>query len=163
MASLTNRRSSQPSSPTRLSPLPENHAHTPTSPSSPSPIISLGVNTLAKTKGCAPVTRPSGSVISERSDSGISECSFSVDDNSQNTQNNQFGLTNGRTVTGRNILQSGKTPSLDWQSSVDSAVCDDDYISSKSGYGPSQRKISREALLVKSAAADTLLNAHSRI
>ncbi|XP_064106001.1 myosin light chain kinase, smooth muscle-like isoform X3 [Macrobrachium nipponense] len=129
---LANRRSSQPSSPTRLSPLPENQAHTPTSPSTPPPTNSPGLNSLSKTKGCPPVTRSSGSVISERSDSG------------------------------RNILQSGKTPSLDWQSSVDSAVCDDDYIS-KSGFGSSQRKISREALLVKSAAADSMINAHSRI
>lgn len=64
-------------------------------------------------------------------------------------------------MAGQNILQSGKTPSLDWQSSVDSAVCDDDYIS-KSGFESSTRKISREALLVKSAT-ETLMNDHSRI
>ncbi|XP_071534904.1 myosin light chain kinase, smooth muscle-like isoform X1 [Panulirus ornatus] len=161
MANLTNRRSSQPSSPTRLSPLPENHAHTPASPSSPSPASSP--TTLTKTKGCAPVTRPSASVVSERSDSGISECSYGVEENNQNQQNNQFGITNGRAVTGCNVLKSGKTPSLDWQSSVDSAVCDDDYIS-KNSFGSSPRKISREGLIhVKSAVADTHMNSHSRI
>ncbi|KAK4304915.1 hypothetical protein Pmani_023160 [Petrolisthes manimaculis] len=158
MANLTSRRSSQPSSPTRLSPLPENHP-----PSSPSPASSP--ITLSKAKGCAPVTRPSASIVSERSDSGISECSFNIDDSLQNSQqSNQFGLTNGRAVSGRNVLKSGKTPSLDWQSSVDSAMCDEDYIS-KSNYGSTPtRKISREALIhAKTAVADTLMNAHSRI
>lgn len=161
MANLTNRRSSQPSSPTRLSPLPENHAHTPASPASPAPASSP--TTLTKTKGCAPVTRPSASIVSERSDSGISECSYGVEENNQNQLNNQFGITNGRAVTGCNVLKSGKTPSLDWQSSVDSAVCDDDYIS-KSSFGSSPRKISREGLIhAKSAVADTHMNSHSRI
>lgn len=161
MANLTNRRSSQPSSPTRLSPLPENNTHVPTSPSSSSPVSSP--NALTKTKGCAPVTRPSASTVSERSDSGISECSFGIEENNQNNSNSQFGITNGRAVTGRNVLKSGKTPSLDWQSSVDSAVCEDDYIS-KSNFSSSPRKISRDALIhVKSAVADTLMNAHSRV
>lgn len=158
MANLTSRRSSQPSSPTRLSPLPENH-----SPSSPSPASSPV--THSKAKGCAPVTRPSASIVSERSDSGISECSFNIDDSLQNSQqSNQFGLTNGRAVSGRNVLKSGKTPSLDWQSSVDSAMCEEDYIS-KGNYGSTPtRKISREALIhAKTAVADTLMNAHSRI
>ncbi|KAG7174103.1 Myosin light chain kinase, smooth muscle-like 5, partial [Homarus americanus] len=160
MANLTNRRSSQPSSPTRLSPLPENHAHTPVSPSSPSPSNSPTI--VSKPKGCAPVTRPSTSMVSERSDSGISECSFSIEENNQNQCNtsNQFGITNGRAVTGRNVLKSGKTPPLDWQSSVDSAVCDDDYFS-KNSYGSSARKISNESLI--QAKTDTLMHAHSRI
>ena len=156
---ITNRRCSQPSSPTRLSPLPENQTQTP----SPTPASSSTQATLSKSKGCAPVTRQSHSIVSERSDSGISECSFNVEENSQSPQTNQFGVTNSRAVTGCNVLKSGKTPSLDWQSSVDSAVCDDDYIS-KSSYSSSPRKISREGLIhAKTAAADTLLNAHSRI
>ncbi|XP_050702039.1 myosin light chain kinase, smooth muscle-like isoform X1 [Eriocheir sinensis] len=148
ITSLTNRRSSQPSSPTRLTPLPENQTQTPPSPAA----------STTKSKGCAPVTRPSHSIVSERSDSGISECSFNVEENSQSPPANQFGVTNSRAVTGRNVLKSGKTPSLDWQSSVDSAVCDDDYIS-KSSYNSSPRKISREGLLHAKTAAD----AHSRI
>lgn len=159
MANLTSRRSSQPSSPTRLSPLPENHTHTPTTPSSPSPVSSPAA--LVKTKGCAPVTRSSPSIISERSDSGISECSFGVEENNPNQVNNQCGLTNGRAVTGRTVIKSGKTPSLDWQSSVDSAVCDDDFIGKSGDFGSSQRRISREALL--HAKTDALMNAHSRI
>lgn len=159
MAFLSNRRCSQPSSPTRLFTLPENQTQTPP----PNPASSSNPATHTKSKGCAPVTRPSHSIVSERSDSGISECSFNVEENNQNPQANQFGVTNSRAVTGCNVLKSGKTPSLDWQSSVDSAVCDDDYIS-KSSYSSSPRKISREGLIhAKTAAADTLLNAHSRI
>jgi len=71
-------------------------------------------------------------------------------------------------VAGRSIPQSGKTqhsrPSIDWQCSVDSALCDDDDIMGKAAYGSASRKLSREGLLhAKTAAANTLMNAHSRI
>lgn len=70
-------------------------------------------------------------------------------------------------MAGRSIQQSGKAQqsrtSLDWQCSVDSAICDDD-IMGKSAYGSASRKLSREGLLhAKTAAADSLMNAHSRI
>ena len=163
MANLTIRRNSQPSSPTRLTPLPENQQSSPytTSPSQISSIASLA--SLAKTKGYSSA-KSSSSMVSERSDSGISECSINTEDSLRNGPNNypinSYNITNGRTPTGRG-LQSGKAPSLNWQSSVDSAVDEEDF-NGKNRFSGSTRKISNETLLQAKADSLSSHTAHSR-
>ena len=150
MASLTNRRPSQPSYPTRLSPLPEQQTYSPSS--SPSPGLRKG--------STCPSARASCGVVSERSDSGISECSLSVDELLLNTTNklNEAAATafqtNG-TLTSAGALSPTKHPKgVDWQTSVDSAVGEEIDLPK----GGSQRKMSREGFLGSSP-----VNSHSRI
>ena len=151
MTSLTNRRSSQPSSPTRLSPLPEQRPYSPT-PSSPSHVSRKSYSTPKSSSGTA---------VSERSDSGISECSLSVEERKVCLSNGSATPSNGSSsLTGTSSLLSptSQPKGVDWQSSIDSAVSDD---MDKSG-DRTLRKLSRDALL-KSGHPTGTMQSHSRV
>ncbi|XP_047736468.1 uncharacterized protein LOC108682041 isoform X2 [Hyalella azteca] len=158
MASLTNRRNSRSSSPTCLSPLPEQQPYSPSSSSSTAfPLLN------GDKKSCPPSVR-GNSVVSERSDSGISECSVSVDELLHNANNilkvvaSKPPLTNGTPPAGDTAPLEHHAKGVEWQSSVDSAVGDVIDVPKTS----SHRKISREAF-VETSSGSSDVTSHSRI
>jgi hypothetical protein len=104
------------------------------------------------------------SVVSERSDSGISDCSLSVDELLLNANNilkvvaSKPQLTNGTPPAGDTAPLEHHAKGVEWQSSVDSAVGDVIDVPKAS----SHRKISREAF-VETSSGTSDVTSHSRI
>lgn len=192
MANLTNLRNS---SPTRLSTLPEDKTTSqPSSPTSPTqkqiPTSTTKASPLMK-YSFKKFPKSSTASVSERSDSGISElseCSSTFEDGPRRRSSTPLNsllkeqhnsVTNSGSLSTHNGFSNSFTDSFDkdskadrlnWQTSVDSAVGEEESILSVGGGGgesikdfsPS-RRISKEELLPSKPNSCHRLDTHSRV